>query len=87
MKFKYILLNAMTPEDFGLDNPTDLIEAVEEFGCKVLKSHDTTGQTTYYAISDTPEAMINMTETVELPGIVLEYTAVFDQFLIGDSVS
>ena len=79
--FKYILLNALSPEDFGLDTTEEIVEALEEFGCKHLYSHSTTGQTTVYAVANDPDVLVRMCETVELPGTVLEYTAVFDQFM------
>ena len=78
---KFILLNALTKQDFVIDTDEEMIESIKEFGCDVLMSHDVAGQTTYYAVAKTKEALINMCETVEMPGIVLEYTAVYDQYV------
>ena len=76
---KFILLNALNRQDFVIDTDEEMVESIKEFGCDVLMSHDVAGQTTYYAVAKTKEALINMCETVEMPGIVLEYTAVYDQ--------
>ena len=78
---KYILLNALTLQDLFIPTHEEMIEAIEEFGCKALTSKDVAGNRTYFVTSTTPEALTRLCEAVELPGIVLEYTAVFDQFI------
>lgn len=77
---KFILLNPLNPDDFSCTYD-EMIEALEEFGVKTLLSHDTLGNTTVYAVSGSKDTLLNMCETVELPGIVLEYTAVYDQMV------
>ena len=82
---KYLLLNAVIPEDFGCD-VSEMIEAANEFGCSVISS---TGlrdvgsipatRLYYYFVSDTIEAMTRMVNDIGLDGHVIEYTAVFDQ--------
>lgn len=76
---KFILLNPLNKQDFIIETDEELIEAIQEFGCGVLMSHDTVGNTVYYATAPNKEAIIRMCETVELPGVVLEYNAVYDQ--------
>lgn len=76
---KFILLSPFTLEQFLLETYEELSEAVAEFGCSVLISHFPNGDTCYFAVSATKDALIRMCETVDLPGIVLEYTAVYDQ--------
>lgn len=76
---KYILLTPFVPEFFGIETYEELSEAVDEFGCSLLLSHFPNGDTCYFAVSATKDALISMCETVDLPGIVLEYTAVYDQ--------
>ena len=78
---KFVLLNAFTLEDFVMSDICELEEAAEEFGCVILKSKDIVGNTTYYFTAQTKEALIRMCESQDLPGIVLEYTAVYDQFI------
>lgn len=75
---KFILLNPLNPDDFSCTYD-QMIEALAEFGVQTLTSTDTLGNTTVYAVSNNKQTLLNMTETVELPGIVLEYTAVYDQ--------
>ena len=75
---KFILLNPLNPDDFSCTYE-QMIEALEEFGVKTLISSDTLGNPVVYAVSSNKDTLINMCETVELPGIVLEYTAVYDQ--------
>ena len=77
---KFILLNPLNPEDFSCTYE-EMIEALEEFGVKTLLSHNTLGETTVYAVSATKETLVSMCEQVELPGVVLEYTAVYDQMV------
>ena len=76
---KYILLTPFVPEFFGIETYEELSEAVAEFGCGLLLSHFPNGDTCYFAVSATKDALTNMTAAVELPGIVLEYSAVYDQ--------
>ena len=76
---KYILLTPFVPEFFGIETYEELSEAVAEFGCGLLISHFPNGDTCYFAVSNTKNALTNMTAAVELPGIVLEYSAVYDQ--------
>jgi hypothetical protein len=78
MTNRYILLNALNPDDFSCTYG-EMIEALEEFGVQTLFSSDTLGNTTAYATAKNKETLLSMCETVELPGIVLEYTAVYDQ--------
>jgi hypothetical protein len=75
---KFILLNALNPDDFSCTYD-EMIEALAEFGVQTLVSSDTLGNSVVYAVSNNKQTLLNMTETVELPGIVLEYTAVYDQ--------
>ena len=76
---KYILLTPLVPEFFGITTHDELLEAVNEFGCGLLLSHFPNGDYCAFAISATKDALTNMTAAVELPGIVLEYSAVYDQ--------
>lgn len=78
MTIRYILLNALNPDDFSCTY-NEMIEALEEFGVQTLFSTDTLGNTTAYATAKNKETLIQMCEQVELPGIVIEYTAVYDQ--------
>jgi len=83
---KYILLNAIIPQDFSLNTVEELKEAVEEFGCSLLVSEGlrdpgsmTPNQDYYYITSNTKEAMEQMCTTVDLCGTMVEVSAIFDQ--------
>ena len=76
---KYILLTPFVPEFFGIETYEELSEAVAEFGCGLLISRFPNGDTSYFIVSNSKDALIRMCETVDLPGIVLEYSAVYDQ--------
>lgn len=82
MKTRYLLLNPLKADDFGCSTE-EMVEAVHEFGCKVIMSLNTKGQTMIYAVANTKEAIENMVNTVELDGSIIEFTAVFDQVLEG----
>jgi hypothetical protein len=78
MTNRYILLNALNPDDFSCTYE-EMLEALAEFGVETLVSTDTLGNTTVYAVSNSADTLTSMCEQVELPGIVLEYIAVYDQ--------
>lgn len=82
---QYILLNPLSPEIFGGNiTETEFIEALEEFGCKAIMSEGNTETGTemhWYAVANTKEALEQMVNTVDLEGIILEFTQVFDQIL------
>jgi len=82
MKARYLLLNPLRADDFACTTE-EMIEAVHEFGCKVVLSLNTKGQTMVYAVANTKEAIENMVNLVELDGSIVEYTAIFDQVLEG----
>jgi hypothetical protein len=79
MTARYILLSPLVPEFFGITSHEELLEAVTEFGCDLLLSHFPNGDYVAFAVSTTKDALTNMCATVDLPGIVLEYTSVYDQ--------
>lgn len=76
---KYILLTPLIPAMFGMDTYDEITESLEEFGCGTIISHDPLGNTVMFATANSKDTMTNMTGSVELPGVVLEYTAVYDQ--------
>lgn len=76
---KFVLLTPLVPEFFGINDHEELSEAVAEFGCGLLLSHFPNGDYCAFAVSATKDALIRMCETVELPGIVLEYSSIYDQ--------
>jgi len=82
MKTRYLLLNPLKADDFGC-TLEEMIEAVHEFGCKVITSLNTKGQTMVYAVADNKTTIENMVNTVELDGSIIEYTAIYDQFIEG----
>ena len=82
MKARYLLLNPLKARGFGCTTE-EVIESVKEFGCKVVMSPDTTGETLLYAVSDNRSVLENMVNEVELNGIIIEYTAIYDQILEG----
>lgn len=79
---KFLLLTPLIPSMFGMKTYNELTESLEEFGLSTLHSVDPLGNIVYFAVSNTKDAMTNMTEQVELPGIVIEYTAVYDQAVV-----
>jgi len=82
MKARYLLLNPLKARDFSCTTE-EVIESVQEFGCKVVMSPDTTGETLLYAVSDNKSVLENMVNEVELNGIIIEYTAIYDQIVEG----
>jgi len=78
---RYLLLNALTPEAFGLSSFAEIEEALEEFACKMLYSLDTEGQPIVFAWADTKDILENMVTTVDLDGTMIEYTAIYDQLV------
>lgn len=78
---KFILLCPLTLDAFNLETHDELLEAVNEFGCDVLWSNLPSGDSAAYCVADNAEVILRMCEAVELPGIVLEYSAVYDQMV------
>jgi hypothetical protein len=79
---KYILLSPLVPSMFGMTNYDQIKEALEEFGCSTLESRDSFNNKVLFATANNQDAITNMTSVVQLPGIVLEYTSVYDQALV-----
>lgn len=75
---KYLLLNPLDNYNFGC-TVEEMLEALEEFGCKHISSLDTGGQVMYYATAGSKEALEQMCNTVELDGSIIEFTAIYDQ--------
>jgi len=80
MKARYLLLNPLKARDFDCTTE-EVIESLHEFGCKAVLSPDTTGETLIYATSDRRSVLENMVNEVELNGIIIEYTAIYDQIV------
>lgn len=80
MNSKFLLLCPLNADDFTCTTD-EMIEAVEEFGCKAISSLNTHGQVMYYATASSKEAILQMCEAVSLNGAVVEYSAVYDQIL------
>jgi hypothetical protein len=78
---KYLLLNPMSPDMFGLETFDELIDALDEFACGYIYSKDLLGNDLMFATSKSLKTITNMVETVEIPGVVVEYTAIYDQFV------
>ena len=76
---KYILLTPLIPSMFGMETYEEITDSLEEFGCGTIISHDPLGNTVMFATANSKDAMTNMTGNVELPGVVLGYTEVYDQ--------
>jgi hypothetical protein len=79
---RFLLLTPLIPSMFGMNTYNELIESLNEFGCGYLQSMDPLGNVVYFATASNKDIMTNMTETVEMPGIVIEYTAVYDQAVV-----
>jgi hypothetical protein len=79
---KYLLLTPLTLDQLQVDNWDDMYEALEEFGCKYLESEDALGNKVVFATATSKETLVNMTQIVDLPGIAVEFTNVFDQAVI-----
>ena len=79
MTKKFILLNPLDCKSLVVNTPEEIIEALEEFGCKAVFSYSNTHDETFiYASADTKEAIEAMVDSVDLDGIIVEYTGVFD---------
>jgi hypothetical protein len=83
MSTKYLLLNPLKARHFHCTTE-EVIESLHEFGCKAILSPDTTGETLIYATSDRKSVLENMVNEVELNGIIIEYTAIYDQVVEGN---
>lgn len=75
---KYLLLNPLVADNFSC-SVNEMLEALEEFGCKYITSLDTKGQVMYYATANSKEALEQMCTNVELDGSIIEYTCIYDQ--------
>ena len=78
---KYILLNPLHEDIFGL-TLTEMIEAIEEFGCEVICSMANTQGSTqmmYYAAAPSLKAIEQMCNACGLEGSVVATVGIFDQ--------
>jgi len=78
---KYLLLNPLTPQMFGMESFETLEEALAEFGCGALMSTDPEGQPVAFAYTDTKKALEQMCTVVDLDGTMVEYSATYDQLV------
>jgi hypothetical protein len=78
---KYLLLNPLTPEQFGMDSWEALYESLEEFSCNALMSADVEGRPIAFAYTNTKAALEQMCTIVDLDGTMVEYTATYDQLV------
>ncbi len=83
---KYILLNALIPQDFGL-TVEEMAEAATEWGCTFEMSEGLRDpgsrpltQKYYYLTSTSLDALKQCIENVDLTGNIVEVTAIYDQF-------
>jgi len=76
---RYLLLNPLTPESFSLSTFDEIEEALEEFGCKMILSLNTETQVIGFAYATSKQALENLCTTVSLDGVMVEYTATYDQ--------
>ena len=83
MSTKYLLLNPLKARHFHCTTE-EVIESLHEFGCKAILSPDTTGETLIYATATNKSVLENMVNEVELNGIIIEYTAIYDQVVEGN---
>ena len=78
---KYLLLNPLTPQQFGMDSWDSLYDSLQEFGCQALMSSDTEGRPVAFAYTSTKAALEQMCTIVDLDGTMVEYTATYDQLV------
>ena len=78
---KYLLLNPLTPNQFGMDSWDSLYDSLAEFGCNALMSADVEGRPVAFAYTDTKAALEQMCTIVDLDGTMVEYTATYDQLV------
>lgn len=78
---KYLLLNPLTPQQFGMDSWEQLYDSLQEFGCNALMSSDVEGQPVAFAYTNTKAALEQMCTIVDLDGTMVEYTATYDQLI------
>jgi hypothetical protein len=79
---KYLLLNPLTLKDFagGINTLNELREALNEFGCNFIIAPIQDGSTKLYITAPTKEALGNLCTSVNLDGIAVEYTWLYDQY-------
>lgn len=78
---KFLLLNPLTPEQFGMDSWEALYESLDEFACKYLMSADVEGNPVAFAVASSKTILENMCTIVDLDGTMVEYTATYDQLV------
>ena len=78
---KYLLLNPLTPAQFGMDSWDQLYDALQEFGCQALMSSNVDGYPVAFAYTSTKAALEQMCTIVDLDGTMVEYTATYDQLI------
>ena len=84
---KYILLNAVKPADFKLNTIEELQEAAAEFACGILTSTGTNNAAQFFFTAKDKRSLEIMCDTVDLPGVVVEVSAVFDNVIIEETTN
>jgi len=78
---KYLLLNPLTPAQFGMSSWDDLYDSLNEFGCQALMSADVEGRPIAFAYTSTKKALEQMCTIVDLDGTMVEYSSTYDQLV------
>jgi len=92
MPKQFILLNALIPQDFGY-SLAEMVEAAEEWGCKFMVSEGLRDpgskpltQKYYYLTSNSLEALRQCVEAIDLTGVVVEVTGVWDNVVVKEEI-
>ena len=74
----YMLLTPLNEDNIGTSTE-EILESLEEFGCKGVISVDHSGVFNVFATAKTLETLENLCNTVDLEGSVVNYNEIYDQ--------
>jgi len=80
---KYLLLTPLVGKAFGIKNK-ELIDSIHLSGCSVETTKDINGVTMLYVTAPKLEILELFCTDQEIDGLVVEYTAIFDQSVEED---
>ena len=74
----YMLLTPLNEDNVGTSTE-EILESLEEFGCKSVISVDQAGVFNVFAIAEDLSTIENLCNTVDLEGCVVNFNEVYDQ--------
>jgi len=84
MTIKYLLLVPIKASELGFPSIAELIKLAHQDGYDLIKSKNYNGSTSRFFITNTIKEMEQLCTDLDIEGVVVEITGVFDQEIEED---